>query len=244
MEHTRALAEGLGDVFQNGITGAMQNMLHTGNSILDQLIDKLIESMMTTQAMESMFSNFGSGISSFFGFANGGAFSATSAIRAYAAGDAFHNSVLTSPVLFRTPDRRQAVAGEAGAEAIMPMPNGGVLAQLGGNVLDLPLTRIAGKLAVNLDQANLSPLAPFANGGAFGTSAPSRTNSNGSAVMQPKISIQVINNGQPANATTSQSVDQNGDVQIKIWMETIDNEVAKGIRTKRSQTYQALKDTL
>lgn len=197
MEEVRQLGEGLGDVFQNGITGAMQDMLHTGNGILDQLIDKLIESVMTTQAMESVFSNFGNGVTSFLGFAKGGAF-ASGGVQAYANGGAFHNSVLHQPTQFFA-NGGLAVAGEAGAEAVMP------------------LTRINGKLGVQ------------AVGGA--------------AVMQPKISIQVVNNGQPVRASTSQSVDQNGDVQIKVLLEAVDAAQARGIRTGNGQTAQAMQDT-
>ena len=121
LEAGRQLGNDISGIFQNGITSSMQTMLHTGNSILDQLISKLIESVMTSAALKQVFDSFGNGVGDFLSgfFANGAAFTG-GGVQAFANGGAFHNTVLSRPTMFFA-NGGLAVAGEAGPEAILPL---------------------------------------------------------------------------------------------------------------------------
>ena len=172
-------------------------------------------------------------------YANGGAFLSgkdlaqeIKAVKAYAAGDSFHNTVLNKPQLFRA-NGKLAVAGEAGPEAVMPLRNGMVQAiavgRGGRNVIDLPLTRINGRLGVTLPEdrlATMPSVRPFATGGAFGasesntltTSKPLNlrgTAGNTQISVQPQVNIQVINNA-ATTVSTTQERDKDGTLNVKV----------------------------
>ena len=172
-------------------------------------------------------------------YANGGAFVSSKGlaqeiktIQAYAAGDSFHNTVLSKPQLFKA-NGKLAVAGEAGPEAVMPLKNGMVQAitvgRGGRNVIDLPLTRINGRLGVTLPEdrlATMPSVRPFATGGAFGasesntltTSKPLNlrgTSGNTQISVQPQVNIQVINNA-ATTVSTTQERDKDGTLNVKV----------------------------
>lgn len=172
-------------------------------------------------------------------YANGGVFASSKhitdeikTIKAYAAGDAFHNTVLNKPQLFRA-NGKLAVAGEAGPEAVMPLRNGMVQAVAigrgGRNVIDLPLTRINGRLGVTLPEdrlATMPSVRPFANGGAFGASESGTITTskslnirgaanNAQISVQPQVNIQIINNAATAVSTT-QERDKDGTLNVKV----------------------------
>lgn len=131
----------LGAVWDS-VTGKMEDALldtiMTGEGDWSGLIDYMIREALRLQViqpiMNSLFGGAAGGggggfnLFSLFGFANGGAFG-SNGVQAYANGGAFHNSILTRPTQFFA-NGGLAVAGEAGAEAVMP------------------LTRIGGKLGV------------------------------------------------------------------------------------------------
>lgn len=171
-------------------------------------------------------------------YANGGVFVSSKhitdeikTIKAYAAGDAFHNTVLSKPQLFRA-NGKLAVAGEAGPEAVMPLRNGMVQAiaagKDGNRVINLPLTRINGRLGVTLPEDRLAtmPVRPFATGGAFGasesgaitTSKPLNlrgVTSNSQINVQPQVNIQIINNA-ATTVSTTQERDKDGTLNVKV----------------------------
>ena len=249
LTEVKQLGENIAGVFQSEITAGMQTMLHTGNRILDALIDKLLESILTGYSMKQLFDSFGKGagtvLSGLLPFKQGGSFAA---IKGYAVGDAFHNTVLRSPTLFRTP-QSLAVAGEAGAEAIMPMPHGGIIAQLvtpQGSVQEtaLPLTRVNGNLAARVDM-NALKVQPFAQGGSFDyyANAGARPATAASAVM-PKVIINISNQGQPvktAQPRLSQTAD--GSLQIDILLDQIEGRQAQNLRYGNGALDAALQDT-
>ena len=146
LEHQAAQAQQFRQVWDGVMQKSEEALLSTvmtGKGDWSGLVDYMIQEAMRLQViqpiMKSLFSSGGSGsggglmssIMSIFGFANGGAF-ASGGVQAYANGDAFHDSVLTKPTMFFA-NGGLAVAGEAGAEAVMP------------------LTRIGGKLGVRAE---------------------------------------------------------------------------------------------
>lgn len=115
-----------------GMEDAMVNFVKTGKldfaSLADSIISDLIRIQIQKSIMPSMSGLMDTGaswIASLFA-ANGHAFD-SSGVKAYANGGAFHNSVLTSPTPFMFASGggfAPAVAGEAGAEAVMPLTRG------------------------------------------------------------------------------------------------------------------------
>ena len=253
LTEVKQLGESIAGVFQSEITAAMQTMLHTGNRILDALIDKLLESILTSYSMKQLFDSFGKGVGGFLSgllpFKQGASFAS---IKGYAQGDAFHNAVLQSPTLFRA-KQSLAVAGEAGAEAIMPMPNGGIIAQLvtpHGKLqeMTLPLTRVNGNLAARVDM-NTLPVQAFAQGGSFADfpkfpSAINRTPLPALNSSPPKITVNISNHGQPVKAAESRvSQAADGGLQIDILLEQIEGRQAQNLRYGNGSLDAALRDT-
>lgn len=117
---------------------ALLSTIMTGKGDWSGLVDYMIQEAMRLHVIKPILDSLLGGASggggilggvmSLFGFANGGAFGGNG-VQAYANGGAFHNSVLTKPTQFFA-NGGLAVAGEAGAEAVMP------------------LTRIGGRLGV------------------------------------------------------------------------------------------------
>ena len=137
--------------FESDLAGALKNGEFNFQNFADTVISEITRLQVIKPLMESLFGADKSGksglfgdseggivqtIGSFLGFANGGAFAA-SGVQEYANGGAFHNSVLNKPTQFFA-NGGLAVAGEAGAEAVMP------------------LTRIGGKLGVQSTGANVT----------------------------------------------------------------------------------------
>jgi phage-related minor tail protein len=136
----------------------------------------------------------------------------------FAVGGAFgQGEVLTRPTSFRYVQGgqvRSGIAGEAGPEAAIPLPGGGVSAAVGGQAIgSLPLTRINGvlgvdvtALAANMQRQTAAPRA-FASGGAFGsmsTSLPSSASlaggaSSGRAPTMVKLDVHFAGNGVSRN---------------------------------------------
>ena len=137
--------------FESDLTEALKSGELNFQSFADTVIAEITRLQVIKPLMESLFGQDGSGkgglfggseggivqtIGSFLGFANGGAFN-YNGLQEYANGGAFHNSVLHKPTQFFA-NGGLAVAGEAGAEAVMP------------------LTRIGGKLGVQSTGANVT----------------------------------------------------------------------------------------
>lgn len=129
--------------FESDLAEALKSGELNFQSFADTVIAEITRLQVIKPLMESLFGQDGSGkgglfggseggivqtIGSFLGFANGGAFN-YNGLQEYANGGAFHNSVLHKPTQFFA-NGGLAVAGEAGAEAVMP------------------LTRIGGRLGV------------------------------------------------------------------------------------------------
>jgi tape measure domain-containing protein len=180
LEDARQFADELGTVLHDEVKGSLKDIADTGMPIVDKFIDRLIEATIEAmhlgdalQFSSNLGSNGGGGIlssiaSSLFGGGGGGSGSASiPEIKLFANGDTFHNSILTKPTEFTT-SGKPAVAGERGAEAVMPMPRGGVIAQTAGGVADLPVIRIGGKLAVDARKITKSSVnAAYASGDVF-----------------------------------------------------------------------------
>lgn len=97
-----------------------------GNSLGKAVETSLISSIADAMTKKMMSSSAGTSLLSLFGFADGGAFS-SGGVHAFADGGAFSNSVLTQPTPFLFANGgsfSQAVAGEAGPEAVMPLTRG------------------------------------------------------------------------------------------------------------------------
>ena len=120
--------------FESDIANALKNGEFNFQNFADTVISEITRLQVIKPLMESLFGADKSGksglfggseggivqtIGSFLGFANGGAFAA-SGVQEYANGGAFHNSVLNKPTQFFA-NGGLAVAGEAGAEAVMPL---------------------------------------------------------------------------------------------------------------------------
>jgi hypothetical protein len=263
LEHLKAnkeAAQGYANIIRSDATSAFQNMADTGIPLLDKVLDKLIESITTSQQFSGIFNSIGGGLSgasggllSLFGFRDGGHFD-SSGIRAYAAGDTFHNQVLSSPTFFHTPDRQLAVAAEAGyPEAVMPMPRGGILAQTPTGIIDLPVTRVAsGQLAV--DARQLGGINAYANGGTFQyapTSAQVPTANGNSVGVSVSVAprIEIINNtgSNVAVSKQEQATDGDGNAVMRVWLEqvksAVKSDIAGEISNRRGAVYNALRTT-
>ena len=120
--------------FESDLAEALKRGELNFQSFADTVIAEITRLQVIKPLMESLFGQDGSGkgglfggseggivqtIGSFLGFANGGAFN-YNGLQEYANGGAFHNSVLNKPTQFFA-NGGLAVAGEAGAEAVMPL---------------------------------------------------------------------------------------------------------------------------
>lgn len=119
--------KGVFDNAFNGISGALGDLVTTGKADFGSLASSILSEMskvLLNQAFSSLFGGKGgsgilSSIGSFFGFANGGAFSG--GVQMFANGGAFSNSIASSPTAFGMSGGKMGVMGEAGPEAIMPL---------------------------------------------------------------------------------------------------------------------------
>lgn len=126
----RAISESFAKDLEESLASGKLNF----QSFADTVIAEITRLQVIRPLMESLFGQDGSGkgglfggsgggivqtIGSFLGFANGGAFN-YNGLQEYANGGAFHNSVLHKPTQFFA-NGGLAVAGEAGAEAVMPL---------------------------------------------------------------------------------------------------------------------------
>ena len=126
----------LAQSFEADLASALKSGELNFSSFADTVLAEVQRLYVIKPIMELLFGAGGGGqgglfggLTSFlFGFADGGAFN-YNGMQTYSNGGAFHNSVLTKPTQFFA-NGGLAVAGEAGAEAVMP------------------LTRIGGKLGV------------------------------------------------------------------------------------------------
>ncbi len=129
-------AEKAGMRFSRSLTGAFEALAFRGKGLGDVL--KSLALNMSQIVLKAAFAPLQQSIGSFvgtalkgFGFKNGAAFQNGSVVP-FAQG-----GVISSPITFSMPGGRMGVAGEAGAEAIMPLARGadgrlGVVARGGG----------------------------------------------------------------------------------------------------------------
>ena len=217
------LTEGFGEAFASFIKGSA-----TAQEAMDAFADKVISRLAdiaaeqaVTGLLEPLFDSLFSGFS-LSPSAKGNVFSA-GAIVPFAEGGVpanrlvevarqgkalnhmpplatYANRVVDRPTLFPMPDGVGLMA-EAGAEAIMPVADGGVLAKMGGRETRLPLTRGAGgRLGVEVpDQAvSAQPAAvPFAEGGV-----------PGSRLKEINRQVQALNHMPPIPGFSNRVVDQ------------------------------------
>ena len=108
----------------DGITNSLMGIETDWGQMIQSMIAETLKMQVIQPLISSLFGSFGIATP----WATGGAFGGNG-VQAYANGGAFHNSVLTKPTQFFA-NGGLAVAGEAGAEAVMP------------------LTRIGGRLGV------------------------------------------------------------------------------------------------
>lgn len=117
-----------GDATRQAVGGAMRSLeddltqsLATGQLTVQRTVDMMISEFMRLALVRPLMQALTGGMSSFFGFAKGGAFDSAGVVP-FAAGGVFD-----SPHLFRFADgaaMRTGVLGEAGPEAIMPLRRG------------------------------------------------------------------------------------------------------------------------
>jgi lambda family phage tail tape measure protein len=115
-----------------GMEDIMVNFVKTGKLDFKSLADSIISDLIRIEVRQSMMKGMssammggGSWLASLFN-ANGNAFT-SSGVQGFADGGAFHNSVLTrtTPFMFASGGGfSQAIAGEAGPEAVMPLTRG------------------------------------------------------------------------------------------------------------------------
>jgi hypothetical protein len=183
LTHEKQLISDMGAILQGETIGALQKLASTGNALLDKFINKMIESALTSEAMTRAFSSVfgsvggrsvGSSIGNFLGGLLGGG--------RFASGGYFHNTVLQQTTPFMT-SKGLAVAGEAGAEAVMPLINGSqVRAQMpDGSVQGLEITRINGILGVAIRETART-VGRYATGGTFNTSSSTHSTLNNSSI--------------------------------------------------------------
>ena len=260
LEGVKNLGNGISEVFKSTITDSLNGMLETGNKTLDALINKLIESIVQSKTfggalddvglrLANLTSGSGGGflsgligaLGSLLKFADGGTFNINkNEIEQYADGGTFHNSIVKKPTFFKN-GRNLAVAGEAGEEGIFPMTNGKILAITPkGKEEKLATTRIRGKLGVVLD----TPTELYASGGVFGSrsSAPisGQAQQNNKTTSDGVVNVTIVNKGDPVTAEAKSQRMANGDINLTIMLEKIDDFMANGIQKKSSNTYEAL----
>lgn len=260
LDEVKNLGNGISEVFKSTITDSLNGMLETGNKTLDALINKLIESIVQSNTfggalddvglrLANLTSGSGGGflsgligaLGSLLKFADGGTFNINkNEIEQYADGGTFHNSIVKKPTFFKN-GRNLAVAGEAGEEGIFPMTNGKILAITPkGKEEKLATTRIRGKLGVVLD----TPTELYASGGVFGSrsSAPisGQAQQNNKTTSDGVVNVTIVNKGDPVTAEAKSQRMANGDINLTIMLEKIDDFMANGIQKKSSNTYEAL----
>ena len=260
LEEIKNLGNGISDVFKSTITDSLNGMLETGNKTLDALINKLIESIVQSNTFGGALDNVGlrlanlasgsgggflsgliGALGSLLKFADGGAFNRDkNEIEQYADGGTFHNSIVKKPTFFKN-GRNLAVAGEAGEEGIFPMTNGKILAITPkGKEEKLATTRIRGKLGVVLD----TPTELYASGGIFGgrSNAPisGQAQQNNKTTSEGVVNVTIVNKGDPVTAEAKSQRMANGDINVTVMLEKIDDFMANGIQKKSSNTYEAL----
>ncbi|WP_020395352.1 tape measure protein [Thiolinea disciformis] len=223
LAHSRKLAEDLGGVFKDGVTGALQDMLHTGNSILDSLLDKIVESMLTTQSMQQMFNSMGNGVSNTVGMGGNSSegFLSNLLSNLFASGGAFQNGtqffatggVVSRATSFAMSGNRMGVMGEAGPEAIMPlvrMGNG----DLGVQMLNAPTPPI------NISFTPQLLMQPAANQAASDARA------------APVVNIHIENTAKGVEVTQQSERDEAGNVNLKLLVRQVTdaqiNEARRG----------------
>ena len=260
LDEVKNLGNGISEVFKSTITDSLNGMLETGNKTLDALINKLIESIVQSHTFGGALDNVGlrlaklasgsgggflsgliGSIGSLLKFADGGTFNRNkNEIEQYADGGTFHNSIVKKPTFFKN-GRNLAVAGEAGEEGIFPMTNGKIAAITPkGKEEKLATTRIRGKLGVVLD----TPTELYASGGVFGSrsSAPisGQAQQNNKTTSEGVVNVTIVNKGDPVTAEAKSQRMANGDTNLTIMLEKIDDFMANGIQKKSSNTYEAL----
>ncbi len=142
-------AASLGRQFSNSLAGAFRDVAFRGKTLGDtlrSLAQRLSELALKAafkpleQGLNSIFANV---VSGGFGFAKGAAFGAQGTPFPFANG-----GVIRSPISFPLGDGRTGIAGERGAEAIMPLARGadgslGVKAVQGGSGVNVTFNVVA-----------------------------------------------------------------------------------------------------
>ena len=161
---------------------------------------------------------------------------------------ALGDSVVDQPTRFAMAEGRAGEAGEAGAEAILPLIAGKVRAVTPGGETTLPLTRTgSGHLAVlppMPDILNRPPFA-FAQGGVVSQgraleigreTSPSRIlASPATGGMAPRVEVNVINNaGQVVEATQTERGGMGGERIIDVMIEQIEGALSERAAGGRS----------
>lgn len=214
LAESRKLAEGLGDTLRDSLTSKLKDAAHTGNDILDALVSKIIDSMMQTQAMQSMFSTLGTGmasgvtgvlgsIGSLIGglFAQGGAF--TGGTQFYATG-----GVVERTTAFGMAGNRMGIMGEAGPEAIMP------LARTSGGDLGIKM---------------VNPPQPPINITMLPQILLQQPTANQTRTSTP-VTLTVINNGAPQEASVEERQRSDGGTDFTLTLDMLEREMASRVR--------------
>lgn len=126
LDETRNVYKQTGDLVSKSFKGmedALTNFVMTGKLDFSSLANSIISDMVRMEIRKSITGPMATTALSMFGFADGGAFGSSS-VHAFADGGSFSNSVLTQPTPFMFANGggfSQAVAGESGPEAVMPL---------------------------------------------------------------------------------------------------------------------------
>jgi tape measure domain-containing protein len=154
MEEVANVNKAFADSFESDLSSALKSGELNFQGFADTVISEITRLQVVKPLMDSLFGDSGKaglfsgsadggvlgnimGMMGMKAYATGGAFT-TAGVQAYANGGAFHNTVLHKPTQFFA-NGGLAVAGEAGAEAVMPLTRIGgklgVMATGGGNAV-------------------------------------------------------------------------------------------------------------
>jgi hypothetical protein len=267
------LSEGFKSPFKDFLTGA-KTAHEAMDALGDFVIDKFAEmaaQKAVTGFIEPLFNSIFAGAGNWFGggatvaaHAKGGVPDAAPGATTTAAPlAAWRDRVVERPTLF--PMRAGVgLMGEAGAEAILPLGGGGVLAMMAGRETRLPLARGPdGRLGVQVPDwdggASARPPVAFAKGGILsggggvvgaadgwtsgnGFSADPRrgADTNPSPAPAPVVNVNVTTpEGQTARVNQRM---QGGELNIEIMIEQVEGRMAGNMRAGRGPLTGAIAD--
>jgi lambda family phage tail tape measure protein len=204
---------GLEDALTSWVTTGKMDFKSLAQSILGDIARIVIRYTVIQpiiKALSGAFGGmFGGGSSSLGGFDLGGGMSAISTPMTFANGGAFNSGKLIA------------------------FANGGLTNGSNNGIVNSPTTfGMSGNRTGLMGEAGPEAIMPLkrAADGSLGVQASGAVQASSSAVfVQPKINLNVINNGTNANASTSTKQNSDGSLDVNVLLEQIKDGVAKDI---------------